>query len=47
MTSPKKYFYEINIAKGIGMLLVIIGHAFPDAEKEFYLVGGKSRLLFL
>lgn len=24
------------------MLLVIIGHAFPDAEKEFYLVGGRD-----
>lgn len=46
MTSSKKYFYEINIAKGIGMLLVIIGHAFPDAEKEFYLVGGKESFAF-
>lgn len=46
MTLNKKYFYEINIAKGIGMLLVILGHAFPDAEKEFYLVGGKESFAF-
>lgn len=28
----KKYYQEISIARGIGMICVILGHAFPDGE---------------
>lgn len=28
----KKYFEEINIARGIGIILVVLGHAFPDSS---------------
>ncbi len=28
----KKYYPEINIARGLGVLLVLMGHSFPDAE---------------
>ncbi len=28
----KEYYNEINIARGIGALIVLLGHAFPDAE---------------
>lgn len=27
-----RYFKEINIARGIGVLIVLLGHSFPDAE---------------
>lgn len=30
----KKYYTEINIARGIAVLLVLLGHAFPDALSE-------------
>lgn len=30
----KNRFYEIDIAKGIGILLVVIGHCFPDVSTE-------------
>ena len=30
----KRRFYEVDIAKGIGILLVIIGHSFPDVSTE-------------
>lgn len=26
------YYSEINIARGVGVLLVLLGHSFPDAE---------------
>ena len=32
----KKYYDEINIAKGIGALLVVFGHSFPDASLGIY-----------
>lgn len=32
----KKYYDEINIAKGIGALLVVFGHSFPDASLLIY-----------
>lgn len=28
----KRYFSEINIARGIAVLLVLLGHSFPDAQ---------------
>ena len=28
----KRYFTEINIARGIAVLLVLLGHSFPDAQ---------------
>ena len=31
----KKRFREIDIAKGIGILLVLIGHCFPDVSTEY------------
>lgn len=35
----KKYFKDMNIARGIGIFLVILGHSFPDAlfnDNKFY-----------
>lgn len=32
----KTYYEEINIAKGIGVLLVVLGHSFPDASLHIY-----------
>ena len=32
----KKYYREIHIARGIGVLLVLIGHSFPDAELNWF-----------
>lgn len=32
--SEKKHFYEVDIAKGIGILLVVIGHGFPDVSSQ-------------
>ena len=28
----KEYYPEINIARGLGVLIVLLGHSFPDAE---------------
>lgn len=28
----KKYYEEMNIARGIGIFLVVLGHSFPDAQ---------------
>ena len=28
----KRFYPEINIARGIGIILVVLGHAFPDAS---------------
>ena len=30
--SDKKYFNELNIVRGIAVLLVAIGHSFPDLQ---------------
>ncbi|MBR6255772.1 MAG: acyltransferase [Lachnospiraceae bacterium] len=32
----KKYYKEINIARGIAVLIVLLGHSFPDAEEGFF-----------
>lgn len=32
MESKKIYYEEINIAKGIGIILVVLGHAFPNIK---------------
>ncbi len=32
----KKYYKEINIARGIAVLLVLLGHSFPDAQTGFH-----------
>lgn len=32
--NTKKYYDEINIARGIAVLLVLLGHAFPDVLSE-------------
>ncbi|MFV0313152.1 MAG: acyltransferase family protein [Dysgonomonas sp.] len=32
VTENRKYFDEITIARGIGIVCVILGHAFPDGE---------------
>ena len=37
----KEYYYEINIARGLGVLIVLLGHSFPDAE-----IGVFGNLLF-
>lgn len=28
----KKYYYEVNIVRGIALLLVVLGHSFPDGD---------------
>lgn len=33
-TETKKYFDEITIARGIGIVCVVLGHAFPDGETD-------------
>ena len=40
----KQHYSEIDIAKGIGILLVVIGHAVPDANTGIlnYFWGGYS-----
>ncbi len=35
----KKYYKEMDVARGIGIFLVVLGHAFPDSQfngREFY-----------
>lgn len=32
MGDTKKYYKEIHLARGIGVLVVLLGHSFPDAE---------------
>jgi fucose 4-O-acetylase-like acetyltransferase len=36
MPENKKFYQEINIARGIGILLVVLGHSFPDAQLGIY-----------
>jgi fucose 4-O-acetylase-like acetyltransferase len=36
MVENKKFYEEINIARGIGIILVIFGHSFPDAQLGTY-----------
>lgn len=31
-THNKRYFYEIDVLKAIGIFLVVVGHSFPDAS---------------
>ena len=40
--ADKKYFEEIDIIKGIAILLVVIGHSFPDEEIGWNIVGKNS-----
>lgn len=35
MEKSKKYYSEINVARGIAVLLVLLGHSFPDAQTGF------------
>ncbi len=39
MEQTKKYYSEINIARGIAVLLVLLGHSFPDAQTGFLYPG--------
>lgn len=32
----KKYYEEINIARGIAIFLVVLGHSFPDSQLNIY-----------
>jgi len=34
ITKTKKYFDEITIARGIGIVCVVLGYAFPDGETD-------------
>lgn len=34
MVEKKKHIDEIDIAKGIGIFLVVLGHCFPDVSAE-------------
>lgn len=45
--SEKKYFSEINICRGIAVLLVLLGHSFPDAQTGIEYVGVKWVFDFL
>ena len=38
----KKRILEIDIAKGLAIILAVIGHAFPDAMKGFWIAGKDS-----
>lgn len=38
----KKRILEIDIAKGFAIILAVIGHAFPDAVKGFWIAGKDS-----
>lgn len=38
----KKRILEIDIAKGLAIILAVIGHAFPDAVKGFWIAGKDS-----
>lgn len=38
----KKYYDEITIAKGIAIVLAVFGHSFPDAVKNFWIIGDNS-----
>lgn len=46
MTTAKKYFDELDIAKGIGIICVVLGHAFPDAGFELTKEHSISSYLF-
>ncbi|MBO5157155.1 MAG: acyltransferase [Prevotella sp.] len=37
-----KRFLEIDLAKGLAIILAVVGHAFPDAVKGFWIAGGNS-----
>lgn len=39
MENKKQYFSEINIARGIAVMLVLLGHSFPDAQTGFHYRG--------
>lgn len=46
----KKYYPVIDIAKGIGIILVVVGHAVPDANtgiQNFFWGGGISMDILL
>ena len=32
VTEKKRFFTEINVARGIAVLLVLLGHSFPDSQ---------------
>ena len=32
----KKHYKEIDIVRGIAVLIVLLGHSFPDAEEGFF-----------
>lgn len=38
----KKRILEIDLAKGLAIILAVIGHAFPDAVKGFWIAGENS-----
>ena len=38
----KKYYLEIDLAKGFAIVLAVFGHAAPDAVKDFWIVGQNS-----
>ncbi|MCM1135491.1 MAG: acyltransferase [Clostridium sp.] len=36
MKNKQMYFDEINIARGLGMIIVLLGHSFPDGEEGYF-----------
>ena len=43
----KKYYDEITIAKGIAIVLAVLGHSFPDAVKNFWIIGDNSSASYI
>lgn len=35
----KIYFEEVDLAKGLAMVLAVVGHSLPDASKDFWISG--------
>lgn len=42
-----EYYEEIDLAKGIAIVLVVLGHSFPDAETSWFLIGKDSFAKYL
>ena len=47
LIQEKKYYEEINLARGIGMVLVVLGHAFPDSSLGISNQAGKLVFEFI
>lgn len=47
MSDEKKYFEEINILRGIAVLLVAIGHSFPDIHTGITRIGPRFIFYFI